>query len=74
MTLENIKNQMRIMKKQFGCSVKIDLLHKYEGNYKIYKGCKARYLSEILLYINNQHLFDSECWSKKAIEADQKMA
>ena len=46
--------------------------NKYESNYKIHEGLKARYLSEILLYINNQHLFDSEDWIKKAIEADKR--
>jgi hypothetical protein len=35
-------------------------------------GWKARYLSEILLYIDDQHLFDSEDWIKKAIKADKK--
>ena len=46
--------------------------NEYESNYKIHEGWKARYLSEILLYINNQHLFDSEEWIKKAIEADKR--
>ena len=46
--------------------------NEYESNYKIHEGWKARYLSEILLHINNQHLFDSEDWIKKAIEADKR--
>ena len=46
--------------------------HEYESNYKIHDGWKARYLSEILLYIDDQHLFDSEAWIKKAIKADKK--
>jgi tetratricopeptide (TPR) repeat protein len=46
--------------------------NKYESNYKIHEGWKARYLSEILLHINNHHLFDSEDWIKKAIEADKR--
>jgi class 3 adenylate cyclase/tetratricopeptide (TPR) repeat protein len=46
--------------------------NEYESNYKIHDGWKARYLSEILLYIDDHHLFDSEDWIKKAIKADKK--
>jgi tetratricopeptide (TPR) repeat protein len=46
--------------------------NEYESNYKIHEGWKARYLSEILLYIADQHLIDSEDWIKKAIIADKK--
>ncbi|MDH3574912.1 MAG: AAA family ATPase [Desulfobacteraceae bacterium] len=46
--------------------------NEYESNYKIHEGWKARYLSEILLHINDQHLFYSEEWIKKAIEADNR--
>jgi tetratricopeptide (TPR) repeat protein len=46
--------------------------NEYESNYKIHDGWKARYLSEILLHVADQHLIDSEDWIKKAIKADQK--
>ncbi|MEJ2222304.1 MAG: adenylate/guanylate cyclase domain-containing protein [Desulfobacterales bacterium] len=46
--------------------------NEYKSNYKIHDGWKARYLSEILLYVDYQHLFDSEEWIKKAIKADKK--
>jgi tetratricopeptide (TPR) repeat protein len=46
--------------------------NEYESNYKIHDGWKARYISEILLYIDDQHLSNSEDWIKKAIKADKK--
>jgi tetratricopeptide (TPR) repeat protein len=46
--------------------------NEYKSNYKIHEGWRARYLGEILLHINKQHLFDSEDWIKKAIEADKR--
>jgi tetratricopeptide (TPR) repeat protein len=46
--------------------------NEYKSNYKIHDGWKARYLSEILLYMDDQHLLDSEEWIKKAIKADKK--
>jgi hypothetical protein len=54
--------------------VNLELIYdnEYESNYKIHDGWKARYLTEILLHIDDQHLFDSEDWIKKAIIADKK--
>ena len=46
--------------------------NEFESHYKIHDGWKARYLSQILLYIDDQHLPDSENWIKKAIKADKK--
>ncbi|MGD8264575.1 MAG: hypothetical protein PVJ22_19590, partial [Desulfobacterales bacterium] len=33
---------------------------------------KARYTGEILLNIDDQHIFEAEDWIKKAIEADRE--
>ena len=45
----------------------------YENiNLKVAKGWTARYLGEILLNIDNQHISEAEDWVKKAIEADKK--
>jgi hypothetical protein len=54
--------------------VNLELIYdnEYESNYKIHDGWKARYLTEILLHIDDQHLFDSEDWIKKAIKSDKK--
>ena len=54
--------------------VSVESIHEneYESNYKIHDGWRARYLSEILLYIDDQHIIDSGDWIKKAIKADKK--
>jgi tetratricopeptide (TPR) repeat protein len=46
--------------------------NEYESHYKIHDGLKARYFSEILLYIDDQHLCDSEDRINIAIKADKK--
>ena len=46
--------------------------NKYKSNYKIYDGWKARYFSEILLNLDDKHLFESEDWIRKAIEANKR--
>jgi tetratricopeptide (TPR) repeat protein len=54
--------------------VNLEALYNSENkiNYKIHDGLKARYLSEILLYIDDQNLCDSEELINIAIKADQK--
>jgi class 3 adenylate cyclase/tetratricopeptide (TPR) repeat protein len=50
-----------------------DLSQYYETNkIRIYEGLKARYTGEILLNIDDQHIFEAEDWIKKAIEADRE--
>jgi predicted ATPase len=45
----------------------------YENiNVKVAKGWAARYIGEILLNIDNQHISEAEDWVKKAIEADKR--
>jgi tetratricopeptide (TPR) repeat protein len=45
----------------------------YETNkIRLYEGSKARYIGEILLNIDDQHILEAENWVKKAIEADKR--
>jgi tetratricopeptide (TPR) repeat protein len=62
----------KVMKNEEDVYLKSIHNNEYESNYKIHDGWKARYLSEILLYVDEQHLLDSEEWIKKAIKADKK--
>jgi class 3 adenylate cyclase/tetratricopeptide (TPR) repeat protein len=62
----------KVMKNEKDVNLESIYNNEYVSNYKIHDGWKARYLSEILLYIDDQHLFDSEDWIKKAIIADKK--
>ena len=44
----------------------------YEKNkYRLYDGLMARYIGEILLNIDGQHMSETEEWTKKAVEADE---
>jgi len=42
------------------------------NNIKFLVGWMARYICEILLNLNDQHISDAEDWIKKAIEADRE--
>jgi tetratricopeptide (TPR) repeat protein len=50
----------------------IETLYRYvsAAKTKVYKGWIRRYMGEILLNIDDQHIFEAEEWIKKAIEAD----
>jgi tetratricopeptide (TPR) repeat protein len=54
----------------------IDLksLHAYVSENKVrqYEGWMRRYVGEILLNINDQHMSEAEHWINKAIEADER--
>jgi predicted ATPase/class 3 adenylate cyclase len=54
----------------------IDLvsLYKYESENttKLYDGMMARYISEILMHIDDQQVSEAEDWIKRAIEADKQ--
>ena len=43
-----------------------------KNKYKVFDGWMARYIGEILLNINDQHISETEEWIKKAIEADSR--
>jgi len=53
--------------------VNLELLDGYvpDNKLKIFDGWMPRYIGEILLHIDIQHLAESEDWIKKAIEADK---
>jgi tetratricopeptide (TPR) repeat protein len=63
----------KVMKNEEDVNLELIYDNEYESNYKIHDGWKARYLTEILLHIDDQHLFDSEDWIKKAIKSEKKM-
>jgi len=50
----------------------IETLYRYvsAAKTKAYKGWIRRYMGEILLNIDDQHIFEAEEWIKKAIESD----
>jgi predicted ATPase/class 3 adenylate cyclase len=43
----------------------------HENRFKQYEGWLTRFIGEILLEIDNQHMPEAEIWIKKAIEADR---
>ncbi len=49
-----------------------DLFEYYNSiKLKVFEGCAARYIAEILLNIDDHHLSDAEHWVMKAVEADK---
>ncbi len=53
--------------------IKHSNLFEYNNNIKlkVFEGCAARYIAEILLNIDDSDISDSEHWVRKAIEADR---
>jgi tetratricopeptide (TPR) repeat protein len=54
--------------------IDLELLYTYEAKnkVKIYESDMQRYIAEILLNIDNQHMNEAEDWIKKAIEVDKR--
>jgi len=54
--------------------INLELLYSYapKNKIKLLDGRMRRYIGEILLNIDNQHISDTESWVKKAIEADKR--
>jgi tetratricopeptide (TPR) repeat protein len=54
--------------------IKLESLYGYaaENKSKLYEGWMLRYIGEILLNIDDQHLSEAEDWTKKAMEADKR--
>ena len=54
--------------------VNLESLYTYSQNnkVKILEGWFQRYIGEILLHIDDQHLSEAEHWTQNAIEADQR--
>jgi tetratricopeptide (TPR) repeat protein len=46
--------------------------HSRNNKFKVPEGWIQRYIGEILLNIDDQHLSEAEHWTQKAIEADQR--
>jgi class 3 adenylate cyclase/tetratricopeptide (TPR) repeat protein len=46
--------------------------HVYDNKLRVYKSWKLRYIAEILLNIDDQHLSEAENWIKKAIEMHKR--
>ncbi|MEJ2650128.1 MAG: hypothetical protein P8016_17170, partial [Sedimentisphaerales bacterium] len=55
-------------------NIQLGLLSDYveKNRLKLYDGQMRRYVGEILLNIDNQHILDAESWITKAIEADER--
>jgi tetratricopeptide (TPR) repeat protein len=54
--------------------VDLESLYRYEAENKakLFEGWMQRYIGEILLNIDDQHMSEAEEWTKKAIEADER--
>ena len=54
--------------------VNLDSLYAYSRNnkVKVFEGWIQRYIGEILLNVDDQHVSEAEHWIQKAIEADQR--
>jgi len=54
--------------------INLELLYSYapKNKFKLLDGRMRRYIGEILLNIDDQHISDTESWVKKAIEADKR--
>jgi len=62
----------RVMKN--GGDIDLEVLYAYvdANNLKVYDGCMRRYIGEILLNIDDQHLSEAEIWINKAINVDSR--
>jgi hypothetical protein len=54
--------------------VNLELMYRYvrENKVRIYEGCMARYIGDILLHLDECHLRVAEDWIGRAIEADNR--
>ncbi|MGA2315066.1 MAG: adenylate/guanylate cyclase domain-containing protein [Thermodesulfobacteriota bacterium] len=54
--------------------INLELMYCYarENRVRIYEGCMARYIGDILLHLDERHLAAAEDWIGKAIEADKR--
>jgi class 3 adenylate cyclase/tetratricopeptide (TPR) repeat protein len=54
----------------------VNLEHLYrnvnENKLKLYDGCMARFIGEILMHMDNNHMAVAEDWIKRALEADER--
>ncbi|MFH1953310.1 MAG: adenylate/guanylate cyclase domain-containing protein [Pseudomonadota bacterium] len=62
----------RVMKHEKAYDLKGLYKFSDENKLRIHEGLMARYISEILLNIDDQYLSEAEDWIKKAVEADKR--
>jgi tetratricopeptide (TPR) repeat protein len=62
----------KVMNKEKDLDLDSLYAHSRNNRIKVAKGWIQRYIGEILLNIDDQHLSEAEHWIQKAIEADQR--
>jgi hypothetical protein len=62
----------KIMNNEKGINFESVYDYHEKNKYRFLEGWMARYIGEILLNIDDQHVFEAEEWIKKTIEADRR--
>jgi class 3 adenylate cyclase/tetratricopeptide (TPR) repeat protein len=62
----------KVLNKEKNVDLESFYAHSRNNKVRAFEGWIPRYIGEILLNIDDQHLSDAEHWIQKAIEADQK--
>jgi tetratricopeptide (TPR) repeat protein len=62
----------KVLNKEKDVNLESLYAHSRNNKWKIVEGWTHRYIGEILLNIDDQHLSEAEHWIQKAIEADQR--
>jgi tetratricopeptide (TPR) repeat protein len=62
----------RVMMDEKDINLESVYVHVDENKLKVFEGWKQRYIGEILLNIDDRHLFEAEDWIKKAIETHKR--
>ncbi len=62
----------KVMNKEKGVDLESLYTRSRNNKVKVAEGCIQRYIGEILLNIDDQHISEAEHWIQKAIEADQR--
>jgi tetratricopeptide (TPR) repeat protein len=62
----------KVMNKEKDVNLESLYIHSQNNRVKILEGWFQRYIGEILLNIDDQHISEAEHWIQKAIEADQR--
>jgi class 3 adenylate cyclase/tetratricopeptide (TPR) repeat protein len=62
----------KVMNKEKDVNLESLYAHSLNNKVKVIEGYMSRYIGEILLNIDEQHISEAEHWIQKAIEADQK--
>ena len=62
----------KVMNKEKDVNLESLYIHSRYNKVKAFEGWFQRYMGEILLNIDDQHLFEAEHWIQKAIEADRR--